>query len=47
MYCVSVGEPRNKLTQIQSIFNKGVKAIQWGKDSLSTNDVITYWGRWK
>ena len=27
-------KPRNKPTLIQSIFGKGVKKIQWGKDSL-------------
>ena len=28
------GEPRNKPTHSQLIFNKGGKNIQWGKDSL-------------
>ena len=32
-------EPREELTRVQAICNKGVKNIQWGKKSFSINDV--------
>ena len=37
------GEPRNKPTYLQSIYNKGGKNIQWRKDSLFNKQCQENW----